>query len=240
MSLINPEFFESILYQNGELPFLAYHYRRIETSVKLADLKINFTESDFTQFIYSQISINENTAKIKVFFDIKENRLHLFSLEIQPISSEEINSISPVNLCIYNQKVKVQDKFANCKVQNSMLYKDSIEYAQARNFQHSVILNADNEIVESSIASIYVVQNGKIYTPPISSGCVSGVMRTFLMENFPIEEKIILSDEIYQYDEIFLSNAVRGIILVDKIDYHIFETKISNVIREKFIELTHK
>jgi branched-subunit amino acid aminotransferase/4-amino-4-deoxychorismate lyase len=232
-----PSFFESILYQDGKMPFLEYHYRRIEASGRLAKLEIKFSETEFKEFIYSKISTEETTAKLRVLFELKDHQLRLFNLETHPLDREDINSEIPVKLCIYDTQFKIQDKLANCKVHNSMIYTDSIEYAHISGYHHSIIINNKTEVVESSIASIYFIKNGKIYTPPLSSGCVSGVMRTILMENFQIEEQIIPVSDINEYQEIFLSNAVKGIILVNQVNSLHFSVESSHKMREKLNEL---
>ena len=53
----------------------------------------------------------------------------------------------------------------------------------------------------------------KIWTPPLSSGCVSGTMRRWLLDHqpLPIEEKEITQHQLQGAEHIFLTNAIQGI-----------------------------
>lgn len=236
--ILEPNFFESMRFNNGKINLLEKHFLRIENNAKLIGAKLDFNSNEFEEFITKENTQNIEFAKARVKFKVENNLLRLFNVEITPILATDINSAIPIDICIYSEQFKDQNKYSNSKVENSIIYNDSIEFALKRGFHHSVILNPNFDVVETSIASIYFIKNGAIYTPPLSTGCVSGVMRNFLMENFTIQEKIIKSNDIQNYDEVFLSNAVRGIIFINNLDNHKFKSLLSNEIREKLILLT--
>jgi branched-chain amino acid aminotransferase len=55
-----------------------------------------------------------------------------------------------------------------------------------------------------------------LYTPALSEGCVEGVMRQVVIKlagenNIPVTEAQINPDILYEADEVFLTNATRGI-----------------------------
>ena len=55
-----------------------------------------------------------------------------------------------------------------------------------------------------------------LYTPALSEGCVEGVMRQIVIKlakqsNIPFTEAQINPDILYEADEVFLTNATRGI-----------------------------
>lgn len=235
---IEPNFFESMLIIKGKIKLIERHFIRLENNAKLIGGKLNFNILEFEKAIAASLRLNIDYAKARVKFIIENKQIIISSVELFPILKTEINSETPIKISIFKEKIKEKTDYSNCKIENSVIYKDSIEYANNREFHHSIILNNLNEVVESSIATIYFIQGKQIYTPPLNSGCVSGVMRTFLMEKFPIIEKKILLNEINQYDEIFLSNAVRGIILVNQIEEQSFKTLLSNEIRKKLKAFT--
>jgi len=56
-----------------------------------------------------------------------------------------------------------------------------------------------------------------IFTPALTEGCVSGVVRRHLLMKLPgVEEKEIDVDWLMGSDEIFLTNAVSGVRWVEK------------------------
>jgi branched-chain amino acid aminotransferase len=69
------------------------------------------------------------------------------------------------------------------------------------------------------------VKNGKIFTPPLNSGCLEGVTRGILMEIAPeagvsIVEQSLKLDDLYSADEVFISSTNRGILGIAEIAGH--------------------
>ncbi|MEO0639951.1 MAG: aminotransferase class IV, partial [Bacteroidota bacterium] len=63
----------------------------------------------------------------------------------------------------------------------------------------------------------------KLYTPPLSSGCLAGVMREKILElaqslKIDVDERPIRWKVLLQADEIFLTNAIKGIMPVTQIN----------------------
>ena len=73
------------------------------------------------------------------------------------------------------------------------------------------VCNTQNEIMESTIANIFWVKNGVIYTPPLASGCIAGVMRQRIIGLFTITEKPLTESELLDAEEVFLSNSIRKV-----------------------------
>ena len=59
-----------------------------------------------------------------------------------------------------------------------------------------------------------------IQTPPLSEGCIAGVMRRYIItmlaeKGVHVQEKILTKEELINADEVFISNAVKRIKWVD-------------------------
>jgi len=54
-----------------------------------------------------------------------------------------------------------------------------------------ILLNDHNMICDTTIANIFIIKDDIIYTPPLSEGCVAGVIRRFLIEKFQSDFKMI-------------------------------------------------
>jgi para-aminobenzoate synthetase/4-amino-4-deoxychorismate lyase len=76
--------------------------------------------------------------------------------------------------------------------------------------------NARGEVTEGSITNIFILQEGKILTPPLDSGLLNGVFRRYFLKNcpLPIEEKILLPKDLEQAEAVYLGNSVRGLVEV--------------------------
>ncbi|HLU76971.1 MAG TPA: aminodeoxychorismate synthase component I [Burkholderiales bacterium] len=80
----------------------------------------------------------------------------------------------------------------------------------------ALFFNERGELTEGARSNVYLVRDGKWYTPPLSSGVLNGVMRRVLMETHTprIEERVLRREDVEAAEEIHLSNALRGLFRV--------------------------
>jgi branched-chain amino acid aminotransferase len=94
--------------------------------------------------------------------------------------------------------------------------------AQQAGFDEAVLLNERGEVAECTAANIFCARGGRVFTPPLSSGCLEGVTRSILLEigkdaGVPVEEKTLLPDDLYAADEVFISSTNRCVLAVGEI-----------------------
>jgi branched-chain amino acid aminotransferase len=103
-----------------------------------------------------------------------------------------------------------------------------------------LLLNTNNKIADSTIANVFIIRNNEIKTPALTEGCVNGVMRKHIIETLKhnsirVVETIVNIEDIASADEIFLTNAIKGIMWVRQFGnnhYANFETrKIYNLLK---------
>lgn len=73
-----------------------------------------------------------------------------------------------------------------------------------------LLWNEREELTEFTIGNLVVKQDGKWWTPPVSSGLLAGTFRGMLLEQEQIEERVIHVHELPQLEEIWLVNSLRG------------------------------
>src|SRR5690606_14301419 len=117
---------------------------------------------------------------------------------------------------IYTEIKKQKSIVSNFKVKNGLIYVMAAIKAQERVLDDLLISNERGGILESSNANIFVVSNGVLYTPGLEEGCLAGTMRMqvinlALQNGIKVYECNILPQNLLAADEIFLTNAVKGI-----------------------------
>jgi branched-subunit amino acid aminotransferase/4-amino-4-deoxychorismate lyase len=100
----------------------------------------------------------------------------------------------------------------------------SWEEAQAREFDEAIMLNERGEIAAATMANIFWVKDGTVFTPALSTGAVAGVTRGAVLklaqeESIPIVEGIYELGDLTEADEIFLTSANLGVALVTTFDF---------------------
>jgi branched-chain amino acid aminotransferase len=88
--------------------------------------------------------------------------------------------------------------------------------ARENGWDDSILMNEKGNVCEALSSNLFIVSNDVFFTPPLSSGCVDGVMRKTVMEilrqqGAKVEETDLKPTDLWQADEIFLTNASKGI-----------------------------
>ena len=97
-----------------------------------------------------------------------------------------------------------------------MLYVMAGLYKTQNKLDDIFILNQDGNLCEAGSSNVFIGYQNELYTPALSEGCVEGVMRQVVIKlarenNIPVTEAQINPDILYEADEVFLTNAGRGI-----------------------------
>lgn len=78
----------------------------------------------------------------------------------------------------------------------------------------ALMLNTQGRVCCTTIANVVAVFGDRLVTPPITEGCLPGVMRALVMEAAPklglgVEERPMAPDELLGARAVFLTNSVR-------------------------------
>ena len=127
-------------------------------------------------------------------------------------------SLAPkgLDVDIYQDMHKHVSPVSRYKNIASTVYVHAARHARIQGWGDALILNADQKIIESSRSNLFVVSNGVLYTPSLDDGCVGGIMRAVLIRTaldhgVKVYECTLTPQTLLQADELFLTNAVRGI-----------------------------
>ncbi|MBX9732632.1 MAG: aminotransferase class IV, partial [Chitinophagaceae bacterium] len=128
-----------------------------------------------------------------------------------------------LDLTIFRNAIKAADRYSAFKTNSAMPYVMAAQFAKANRYNDAILLNQWNRVADTTIANIFIINNNNIITPPLSEGCVDGVMRRFLLEKsaemgFRVEEEAISEHMLKNANQIFLTNAIKGIRWVKSID----------------------
>ncbi|QDZ12214.1 aminodeoxychorismate synthase component I [Devosia ginsengisoli] len=82
-----------------------------------------------------------------------------------------------------------------------------------------VFLNERDELTEGSITSLFVERDGKLLTPPLSSGLLPGTLRAELLATGKAEEQVLTLADLEAAEAIWLGNSVRGLIRAEWVKF---------------------
>jgi aminodeoxychorismate lyase len=141
-------------------------------------------------------------------------------------------------LGIYQDAVKPCDITAGLKHNNYLPYLLAALYAKKQKWNDALLLNMHGRVCDSTIANIFMVKGETVFTPALAEGCVAGIMRRQVLallrsNGFAVEETSISPQQLYEADEVFLTNAIYNIRWVQQVD----ETDYGNAVTQKIYAL---
>jgi branched-chain amino acid aminotransferase len=126
--------------------------------------------------------------------------------------------------------------FSNLKSANYLPYIMAARYAKENKLNDCLVMNVHERIADASIANIFLIKNGKLITPALKEGCVNGVMRRFLLEEYKAEETIVTVEDVLAAGEIFLTNAVNGLRWVKECRGRKYDHQMAPQIQDRLVK----
>lgn len=220
--------FESIRIMNGVPLNMENHIRRLLEGAKAIKMRPAsfFTTHFFEEKIIDLCKRSEITegGRCRISLDRvtggaykPESNEATYFIEVYPYETNnfELNS-KGLEIDQYSDIKKQKNFLSNYKTKSGLIYVMAAINATERKLDDVLIANDRGGILESSSCNIFVVSNGVLYTPGLEEGCLAGTMRMqiinlALKHNIKVYECNILPQNLLAADEIFLTNAIRGV-----------------------------
>lgn len=233
--LKQPVLLETMLMRNHSIPLWNYHWTRLQEGMRV--LGIDEPPGLQTSLLEALGAIAEANAaqhlgKLRLQLWMESN-VPAFLLESSPLEHSVLEWASGgLRLGISQGVTKNIDGLANLKVRRQTFYQAAAEEIKKRRLDDILLLNAGGRIIESSIANVFWVHNDLVHTPPLSEGCVAGIMRRFLLSQAPgsgftLRETPLTLEGLMTADEVFLTNAVRGVRGVSRVESTVYGARLS-------------
>jgi branched-chain amino acid aminotransferase len=88
----------------------------------------------------------------------------------------------------------------------------ALAHAKAHGASEALFANTVGDLCEGTGTNVFLVRDGEVVTPPLSSGCLAGVTRALLLEWAPdAVERDVPSAALLDADEVFLTSSTRDI-----------------------------
>jgi branched-chain amino acid aminotransferase len=220
--------FETLLVRNGRIRLRDRHFARLFAGIHRLRFAIpsHFTPGFLEQGILRLCERNGHAGLARVRLVVYRGDGGLYDpqepdpaylIESWPINPTEMEwNDQGLAVDIYPEGRKSCDALANLKSNNFLLYVLAALHARAHGLNDCLVLNTHQRIADSTIANVFFIKDRAVYTPPLPEAGVAGVMRDFLLSalpgaGFPVHERPVMAEELLGADEVFLTNAIKGI-----------------------------
>ncbi|MEI6021582.1 MAG: aminotransferase class IV [Bacteroidota bacterium] len=246
--------FETIRLCNNKVMFLKDHLNRLKIGMTVLrmNLPAEFNSDNIYEFIIQLLKHNTHAPHARIRLTVFRNEGGYYSPETNDISflieSEEMAHAYEINqkgywIDLFGDLKKPINKLSNIKTANALLYVMAGIAKQSMKLDECFILNETGAVCESISSNVFVVKNGTLYTPPLTEGCVAGIMRKQIM-HLAHENKILVFESplsnytILNGDEVFLCNSVNGVNWVGQFREKFYTNKMAAFFHEKLMQLT--
>ncbi len=112
-----------------------------------------------------------------------------------------------------------------------------------RDMLEAIMYNHEGHVAEATGDNVFVIRDGKIYTPPISAGALEGITRNVVINlaresGYELFEQNMTRYDLYVADEIFLTGTAAEVIGVVEVDARAIGTgrpgPITKILLDKF------
>ena len=219
-------FFDTIRCHKGSPLFWEEHYFRIAASFYIMKMSPpdNFemkTLKSIVENLLLKNNLTSSPSRVKItffrnsggYYSPKDHNVSVL-IESKKIEDAlyELN-MPGLNVGLYKDNFISKNNLSNIKTTNKTLNILASIYAQDHGFDDCLLINNEKNIVESTSGNVFIVSGDKIKTPPLSEGCIDGVIRKVLLndDKLNIHEEIITFLDVLNAQEVFFTNVIKGV-----------------------------
>ena len=98
-----------------------------------------------------------------------------------------------------------------------------LQLAQKAGADEAIMLNSRGELCEGVTSNVFIVKDGALLTPPLTSGCLPGVTRETVLElcealQIEVKEEELSLSDLFACDEAFLTSSLREVQSIASVD----------------------
>lgn len=217
--------FETILVINGKPVFLEKHIERLFNSADFFS-----TPLPHKKILYeiiakkaSKIPKGKSALRLSVYLYEEDFSIIFIMSRKYPYSEEII--FKGRKVCFSKWKRDPKNPLYRHKTTNQFENKIALNNAIKMGYDDCIFINIDGNITEATSSNVFVVSKGIVKTPPGSDGILKGITRNIVIDLIKSElngveliEDSISPKELAEFDEVFLTNSLFGVMPVSNIE----------------------
>ena len=243
--------FETLKIANNKILFWEDHYFRLMASLRIVrmDIPMSFT----MEYIEEQIlvlvramNIHES-ARVRFTayrnsegFYLPNNNSISFVIQASKLDNLKYN-YSPIQfeVDLYKDFIVPKQLLSTLKTTNKITNVTASIFAKENQLDTTLLLNENKNVIEAANGNLFMVMENKLITPPISEGCLNGIMRKQIiaiakkMDSVTVLESPISPFDLQKADELFITNCIIGIQPITKYRKKEFEVRVARQLIEK-------
>lgn len=243
--------FETMKIVNNKILFFEDHYFRLMASMRIIRMQIpmEFTLEYLEDEILKLASANNVQYSARIRFTVFRNEGGFYlptdnsvSYVIQATSIEYPKyqfAKATFEVDLYKDFVVPKQLLSTLKTANKITHVTASIFAKENDLDTTLLINEDKNVIEAANGNLFMLMGNKLITPPISEGCLNGIMRKQLIalakkiDSIEMIEQPISPFDLQKADELFITNVITGIQPITKYRKKEFGIALSEKILEQ-------
>jgi branched-chain amino acid aminotransferase len=243
--------FETLKIVDNTILFFEDHYFRLMASMRIVRMEIplsftlEFLESQILSLV-NQLAI-ENSARVRItvyrneggYYAPNQNSVS-YVVQAAPLSNKTYTiEKSNFEVDLYKDFAVTKQLLSTLKTTNKMIHVTASIFAKENQLESCLLINDSKNVIEAISGNLFMLMGNTLITPPISEGCLNGIMRKQIItlakqfETIDFVEREISPFDIQKADELFITNVIQGIQPITKYRKKEFEIKLALQLLEK-------
>jgi branched-chain amino acid aminotransferase len=243
--------FETLKIVNNKILFFEDHYFRLMASMRIVRMEIpmTFTMEYLEEQILKLVGLLAIKDAARVRFTVFRNEGGFYlpndnsiSFVIQASKLENIRyKITKIQfeVDLYKDFIVPRQLLSTLKTANKITHVTASIFAKENQLDSTLLINETKNVIEAANGNLFMLMGNKLITPPISEGCLNGIMRKQIIslakqiDSVEVIEAAISPFDLQKADELFITNIIVGIQPITKYRKKEFEVRLANQLLEK-------
>ena len=243
--------FETLKIVNNKILFFEDHYFRLMASMRIVRMEIpmTFTMEYIEEQILKLVEVLAIQDAARVRFTVFRNEGGFYlpndnsiSFVIQASKLENIRyKITKIQfeVDLYKDFIVPRQLLSTLKTANKITHVTASIFAKENQLDSALLINEAKNVIEAANGNLFMLMEKKLITPPISEGCLNGIMRKQIItlakqiDSVEVIEAAISPFDLQKADELFITNVIAGIQPITKYRKKEFEVRLANQLLEK-------
>jgi branched-chain amino acid aminotransferase len=218
--------YETLRTFNGRVWQLKEHLKRLRMSASRLGIKVPWGNSQLEKFIVMTIAKNgfkESRVRLTITrgendYNFMESKKPTLVIQVKELHEVDANLLQKgVNIVTLN----LQRVLPEVKSISLLPMIIATRAARSKKAYECLFVDSKKYVTEGSVSNVFIVRKNVLITP--KNGILPGTTRNFVLSlakkrSITAVEKDFKLEELYGADEVFITNAPKGIVPVKKID----------------------
>ncbi|MGC7872390.1 aminotransferase class IV [Desulfosporosinus sp. SYSU MS00001] len=215
--------FETLLISESGPLFSDLHWNRMKKGASFLNLKFP-DQSEWTRLIQEFIRLNPASFPFALRITLSGGSpgtdlpAQLF-FNVRPLPYRPEQYLRGIKLHLLSAPRNEHSPLVSIKSTNYLENLLAKETAVRYGADEGIWLNTKGYLCEGTMSNLFFIKDNKLFTPSLASGCLPGTRRYTILEladilNIPTEEGLYTVEELLASDELFVTNALMGLMPV--------------------------